>query len=58
MDAGSFADVVELACEEAGVDKVPEWSRPNVLSDHGSALISRAFGDYLEATGPGVLLLA
>ena len=47
------AEVLELACEETGVDHAPEWFRPNVLSDHGSALISRAFGDYLEAKGLG-----
>lgn len=31
------------------MDRVPRWSRPRVPSDRGSALISRAFGEHLEA---------
>jgi len=56
MDARAFAEVVELACEEAGVDEVPACEKPRLLSDHGPALISRAFGEYLELRGTGHIL--
>lgn len=53
MDAGSFGDVVELACENTGIDKVLIDNRVKLLSDNGSALASREFGDYLESKGIG-----
>ena len=45
-----------LAREAAGIDRAPECSRPKLLSDRGPALVSAAFGDYLEARGLGQIL--
>ena len=53
MDAEAFAEVVELACDETRVGRVPPNNRPHVLSDRGTALFSRSFGQYLEAKGLG-----
>ena len=36
-----------------GTEGVPVRHRPRLLSDRGPALISRAFGEYLEAKGLG-----
>jgi hypothetical protein len=48
MDAEALAEVVELTCDETRVGRVPPNNRPHVLSDRGTALFSRSFGQYLE----------
>lgn len=56
MRAGDFSDVVEAACEATGLDLRTGSQQPRVVTDRGSALISRDFGQYLEAKGLGHIL--
>ena len=56
MTTGDFSDVIEAACESVGFDSLPEKNRPRLVTDNGSALISKDFGHYLEIKGIGHIL--
>lgn len=56
MDAEAFSEVVELACEAVGRDADSSIPPPRLVTDRGPALISAAFGEYLEAKGIGHIL--
>src|SRR5271157_277117 len=51
MDTDAFSEVIELACEATGMDRLPRGHRAKLLSDRGSALISKPFDEYLQARG-------
>ena len=53
LDEDAFSEVVELAYETTGMDRVPAETRAKLLSDNGAALISKPFGDDLEDKGIG-----
>jgi len=55
MKADDFSDVIESACEFTEITGDMDH-RVRIVTDNGSALISRDFGDYLEAKGLGHIL--
>lgn len=58
MDAEAFSEVVEMACEEAGIKYAPldKAEVVKLVTDRGPALLSKPFGEYLEARGIGHIL--
>lgn len=58
MDAEAFSEVVEEACKEAKLEYAPIEAKEVVrlVTDRGAALLSKPFGDYLEARGIGHIL--
>jgi putative transposase len=59
MKAGDFSDVIEQACEFAGLPhpaSIEDEPVVRLVSDNGPALVSQDFGDYLEARGIGHIL--
>jgi len=56
MDAGAFSEVIEMAYEVTGMERVAADLRARLVSDRGPALISVDFGRYLEAKGLGHIL--
>jgi transposase InsO family protein len=58
MDAEAFSEVVEEACQEAKLEYAPMDPKEEVklVTDRGAALISKPFGEYLEARGIGHIL--
>jgi len=55
MKAGDFSDVIEAACEFVELTE-PGRNKIRIVTDNGSALISKDFGDYIEAKGLGHIL--
>jgi putative transposase len=58
MDEIAFSEVLEDACREAKLEYPPEENKilVRLVTDRGPALISRPFGEYLEARGIGHIL--
>ena len=55
MKADDFSDVIETACEFVGLTE-PVQHKIRIVTDNGKALISKDFGDYIEARGLGHIL--
>ncbi|MBN2224049.1 MAG: transposase [Deltaproteobacteria bacterium] len=54
MDTDAFAEVIEYACGESGIESIKYM--PRLFTDRGPVLISRVFGEYLEVKGIGYIL--
>jgi len=48
MTAGDFSDVIEDACESAGLDSIQQANRQRLVTDNRPALTLKDFGRYLE----------
>jgi transposase InsO family protein len=48
MNAEDAKDTLDIAVEKTGVDQVKLQQRPRLLSDNGSAYISKALAEYLN----------
>jgi len=55
MKADDFSDVIEAVCEFVELIE-PAQRKIRIVTDNGSALISKDFGDYIEARGLGHIL--
>lgn len=55
MKADDFSDVIEAACEFVELTE-PAQRKIRIVTDNGAALISKDFGDYIEARGLGHIL--
>ena len=58
MTSDSFIEVVQDAVDRTGTDRVPIKDRTRLLSDNGTAYVSRAFRDYLGMVGIRHILAA
>ena len=58
MTSDSFIEVVQDAVDRTGTDRVPITDRTRLLSDNGTAYVSRAFRDYLGMVGIRHILAA
>lgn len=58
MDSDAFSEVVEEACKEARIKYAPLEHKETVrlVTDRGAALLSKPFGQYLEARGIGHII--
>ena len=48
MNAQDVKDTLDVAVQKTGVDQVRLHHRPRLLSDNGSAYLSKELADYLE----------
>ena len=51
IDGAAFSEVLQLALENTGLDRVPRIQKPRLLSDNGSGLVGQEFQDYIDAVG-------
>jgi transposase InsO family protein len=51
MDGAAYSEVLQLALENSGLDKLPKIHKPRLLSDNGSGLVGEEFQNYIDAVG-------